>query len=348
MSPLDKIIRQIIAAQGALSLAAYMELALQNPDHGYYRVREPLGREGDFVTAPEISQMFGEMIGVWCAEAWRELGAPDSFVLIELGAGRGTMMRDALRATAKVAGFHAAKKLYLIESNQVLRDRQRETLADYAPQFIDDIVQAPPMPVLILANEFFDALPVRQFEKTFRGWGERMVTVEGDALALSLRPMTDAETALIPAVLREASPGAVFEFSPQAQHIMRDLSRAVAANQGAMLIIDYGFVAPSGAPTVQAVSRHAYANILERPGKVDLTAHVDFTSLGQAAHHAGLNVSPVIGQGEFLRNLGIAIRAESLKKQATPDQAAAIDEALLRLTDDAQMGGVFKVMEVRA
>jgi NADH dehydrogenase [ubiquinone] 1 alpha subcomplex assembly factor 7 len=347
MNALEKIIREIIAAQGPLSIAAYMELVLQHPVHGYYRTREPLGREGDFITAPEVSQMFGEMVGVWCAEMWRELGRPDSFALIEFGPGHGTMMLDILRATANVGGFHAAKHLYLIDSNEALRKRQQDTLKDNAPQYIDDISQAPQMPALIVANEFFDALPVRQFEKTFRGWTERMVAIEGDALATILRPLAEIENNLIPPALHHAVPGTVFEFSSSAQSLMREISRVLVSRKGAALMIDYGYVAASGAPTVQAVSHHASVNIFELAGEVDLTAHVDFAALSQAALVGGAKVSAVIGQGEFLRGCGIEIRADALKKRATEQKAAEIDSELHRLIDDAQMGSLFKVLEIK-
>jgi len=347
MNALEKIIRDIIEGQGAISLAAYMELALQHPDYGYYRVREPIGREGDFITAPEISQMFGEMIGVWCAETWRSFDKPDPFALIELGPGRGTMMRDIMRATSNVGGFHTAKNLYLIDSDKALRKSQREKLADDAPHYVERVDQIAPMPSLIIANEFFDALPVRQFEKGFRGWCERMVTVANDALSFTLRPLDEGEDVLIPAETREAKPGTVVEVSPKCQMIMRDLARRLATQRGAMLIVDYGYVAPSGSATVQAVSAHNYANLFERPGEIDLTAHVDFTALAETARDAGLEVSSIIGQGEFLTNLGIEIRADSLKKKATLPQSAAIDVALHRLIDNEQMGNLFKAMEVR-
>jgi len=310
-------------------------------------VRQPLGRTGDFVTAPEVSQMFGEMIGVWCAETWRSLEKPDPFALVELGPGRGTMMHDILRATTKVSGFHEARRLCLFDSDKALRAEQREKLGDDEPRYFDSIDHLPPMPALIIANEFFDALPVRQFEKTFRGWSERMVTVQDDTLVTTLRALEDEEGDLIPPDMRKSLPGTVIEISPKAQEVMRDLTRHLATRKGAMLIIDYGYTAPSGSATVQAVSNHNYADIFERPGEVDLTAHVDFTTLAQIARDTGLEVSPVIGQGEFLKNIGIEIRADALKKHATPQQAADIHSALHRLTDEAQMGTLFKAMEVR-
>ncbi|MFA4995112.1 MAG: SAM-dependent methyltransferase [Bdellovibrionales bacterium] len=347
MNALENVIRDIIATQGAISMAAYMELAMMHPVYGYYRTHEPLGREGDFITSPEVSQLFGEMLGVWCVEAWKEIGSPDSFALVEFGPGRGTMMQDILRSTAKVGGFHAAKKLYLVDSNETLRKLQQEALKDYAPQYIDDISQIPQMPVLIIANEFLDALPVRQFEKTFQGWAERMVTVENGALTMALRPLTEMENKLIPPTRSGAMPGAVFEFSPQAQSLVRELSREIVSRKGAMLLIDYGYMIPSGSSTVQAVSRHAATDVFERPGEVDLTVHIDFAALSRAASEGGARVSQVVGQGEFLKNCGIEIRANSLKTHATDKQAIEIDSALGRLIDDEQMGSLFKVIEIK-
>ncbi len=347
MSPLERIIRGIIASQGPISLAAYMELALQHPDYGYYSVRKPIGRTGDFITAPEVSQLFGEMLGVWCVEAWRKLGQPDPFALVELGPGRGTMMRDLLRATANVKGFHDAIELFLFESNTAMRDELQGNLGAFVPRYLKAFDEIPAMPMLVIANEFLDALPVRQFERTFTGWCERMVGEENKELALVLRPLAKAEHHLIPPALQDAVPGVFFEFSPKAQALVKDLAACLSKRSGAALMVDYGYVAPSGSPTVQAVSKHAFADILAKPGEVDLTAHVDFTSMAEAAREAGCSVSAVVGQGEFLKNCGIDIRADILKKRANEAQAADIDAALHRLTDEAQMGTLFKVMEIR-
>jgi NADH dehydrogenase [ubiquinone] 1 alpha subcomplex assembly factor 7 len=347
MNALEKIIREMIGVQGAISLATYMELALQHPQHGYYRVRQPLGRDGDFITAPEVSQMFGEMVGVWCAQSWREMGKPDPFALVELGPGRGTMMMDVLRATEHVGGFHAAKQLCLLDTDKALREAQYEKLGDSAPRYVEDITRLPPMPALIVANEFFDAMPVRQFEKTFRGWAERMVAAGNDTLVMVLRALEAAEERLVPQALHEASPGIVVEVSPWAQTIMRDIARHIASHKGRSLIIDYGYMAPSGAATAQAISKHKHADFFERPGEIDLTAHVDFTALAEAAKETGVAISKPIGQGEFLKNLGIEIRADALKKNASLPQQAAIDAALRRLIEDDQMGSLFKAMEIR-
>ncbi|MDE1901180.1 MAG: SAM-dependent methyltransferase [Alphaproteobacteria bacterium] len=347
MNALEAIIRDAIDARGAMTIAAYMEMALQHPQYGYYRVREPVGRAGDFVTAPEVSQMFGEMIGMWCAQSWKMLGCPSPFALVELGPGCGTMMRDILRATAHVGGFHDAMQLFLIDSDAALRDRQREALADRPPRYIETIGQLPSMPAMIVANEFFDALPVRQFEMTFQGWAERVVVVGEAGLGMALRPVSGEEAVLIPPAWRDARPGAVFEISPAAQGVMRDVAARLVRDKGAMLVVDYGYAAPPGYATVQAVSRHERADIFDRPGEVDLTAHVDFTALAGAARAAGAAASDIVGQGMFLKNLGIDIRADMLKKRATLPQTAAIDCDLERLVSPDKMGELFKVIEVR-
>jgi NADH dehydrogenase [ubiquinone] 1 alpha subcomplex assembly factor 7 len=348
MNPLETLIREIIGRQGAISLAAYMELALQHPEHGYYRVRQPIGRDGDFITAPEVSQMFGEMVGVWCAEAWRRMDKPSPFALVELGPGHGTMMQDILRATSHIGGFHEAKQLCLFDSDKALRAEQHARLDGAMPRYIERADQLPPMPAIVVANEFFDALPVRQFEKMLHGWGERMVTVSADRLALSLRALEPGEEKIVPAALLDARAGTIAEICPGAQSSMRDIARHIAALRGAMLVIDYGYAVPPGAATVQAVSRHQHASLFERPGEVDLTAHVDFGALADAARATGVEVSAPIGQGEFLKNLGIEIRADALKLRATLPQKAEIDAALARLTDDAQMGHLFKAIELIA
>lgn len=351
MNPLEKIIRNIIASSGPMSLATYMELALQHPEYGYYRVREPLGRTGDFITAPEVSQMFGEMLGVWCVQAWQKWGRPNPFALIELGPGRGTMMRDILRATAHVDGFHAALSLYLFDSNQALRLSQRQNLPYVEISFIEDLAQLPTLPSLILANEFFDALPIRQFIKTFQGktsqgWAEHKVVVEKNVLAVAPILLTPAEINLIPAQMLDAAPNTVVEISFQSQAMMQQIAAHLVTHHGSMLVIDYGYVTSSGAATLQAISQHTRADIFDRPGEVDLTAHVDFAALADAARQAGAQTSPVIGQGAFLQNMGIEIRAELLKKHATAHQTDVIDSELHRLIDADQMGELFKVMVV--
>lgn len=339
-------IRDTIEKNGPLSVAGYMELALQHPDFGYYRHQDPLGRGGDFITAPEISQMFGEIIGLFCAETWRQMGRPSPFMLLELGPGRGTLLEDALRATAKISGFHTALNLYLLESNESLRASQREKLAVYHPSYLEDLREMPKMPTIAVANEFFDALPIRQFEKTDKGWCERMVISADNELMFVLSPPSPSFMLLVPQSRRDAPIGTVHELSLPGLSIARRLTHQVMTQRGAVLIVDYGYSVPSGHGSLQAVSGHRFADVLERPGEVDLTAHVDFSALKHMAQSQNAAVFGPTGQGEFLAALGIEMRALQLKHRATPDGARAIDSALLRLCDPGQMGTLFKAMAI--
>lgn len=319
-----------------MPLARFMELALQHPSYGYYAAGDPLGGQGDFITSPEISQLFGEMIGLWAAEIWRLSERPASFALLELGPGRGTLMQDALRATAKVAGFHEAMRLYLLESNATLREKQTEKLAAYAPVYLDDLSDLPPVPLIAVANEFFDALPVRQYIRTLQGWRERLVDWNGERFVF-VHGQEDVPLPL-PADF------SFHEVSPQALALVQQLAESVAARGGAGLIVDYGYAVPAGHDTLQAVSHHESVPVLDRPGQVDLTAHVDFTALAIAAQKKGARPTGIAPQGDFLRAMGIELRAAQLKKAATDTQAKDIDSALNRLTDSFQMGVLFKVL----
>jgi NADH dehydrogenase [ubiquinone] 1 alpha subcomplex assembly factor 7 len=337
---------ELIRKNGPLSVADYMELALQHPEFGYYRHGDPLGLAGDFITAPEVSQMFGEMIGLWCADVWRQMGAPDKFALVELGPGRGTLMQDALRAMGKISGFHQAMQLCLMESSETLRKEQQKKLSDHEPRYIDNLSQLPDLPTLVIANEFFDALPVRQFEKTFQGWHERLVTLDGGRLAFTTRQLDAPMLMLIPGPMRDAPPGTVYEISMPALVMMRDLARHIAGQGGAALVIDYGYAESDGKPTLQAVSGHTYADALAAPGEADITTHVDFGALQKAAQIQNVTVQGPVAQGEFLQTLGIELRAAQLKRHATPEQAKDIDAALHRLTDASQMGSLFKAIAI--
>jgi SAM-dependent MidA family methyltransferase len=343
MSALLAYILEQISLRGVLSIAEYMDIALQHPEHGYYRKHDPLGRAGDFITAPEISQMFGEIIGLWCADMWRQIGKPKKFTLLELGPGRGTLMQDALRATQKISGFHQAMKLCLLESNATLRGQQRNKLENYNPAFLEKLdslfyESGDTGPLIIIANEFFDALPVHQFEKTNEGWQERCIGAKGHGLGFTTRPIDTATKNLIPAELNDAGEGMIHEISPASIFFMQRITKYIKTHGGAAVVIDYGYTRSSGKPTLQAVSGHASVNVLERPGEVDLTAHVDFGVLQT------ITQGQVVTQREFLRTLGIDIRAAQLKKKATAQQAQDVDTALHRLTDASQMGELFKVL----
>ena len=337
MAELASILREIIDANGPVSVANLMQLALQHPQYGYYVKGDPLGREGDFITSPEVSQMFGEMIGVWLAAMWREKGKPDPFVLLELGPGHGTLMADALRASAHVQGFHKAMKLCFIESNQTLREKQKEKLSAEEINYFDDVSSLPSdVPLFVIANEFFDALPIHQYKATAQGWREIMVGQESGAFVF----VEGAENVVLP--FPDALP--FYEISPMSVALCRELSSRLAAQGGAALIIDYGYDRPSGHLSLQAVSEHGAINPLEKIGEVDLTAHVDFGALALTACKEDLSTTPIIGQGAFLKNMGIDIRAHKLKKTASTEQAKQIDEDLSRLIDPSRMGTLFKVI----
>jgi NADH dehydrogenase [ubiquinone] 1 alpha subcomplex assembly factor 7 len=344
MSLLETIIKKHIVKNGPITVAEYMELALQHSVHGYYRSGDVLGRGGDFITAPEVSQMFGEMIGLWCTDVWHKMGKPADFTLLEMGPGRATLMQDALRATAKISGFHDGLKLHFLESNDTFRAMQKKKLGLYKPVWIDDLTHLPKRPIIVIANEFFDALPIRQFEKTFSGWCEKKVIVQNEELEWTLRAVDVGERTIIPSSIEEAKVGIIYEVSLPSILITELLARHMAEYGGAMLVIDYGFTERSGASTLQALRKHAYANVLENPGQQDITAHVDFGAMKHAARD--MNSSDIITQGDFLRNLGIEFRAAMLHKNANAEQLTTINTALHRLTHVDEMGSLFKVLAI--
>ncbi len=346
MAGLADHLRRRIEAQGPLSVAEYMADALGHPRFGYYMTRDPLGAAGDFITAPEISQMFGELIGLWCVVQWRSMGAPDPFRLVELGPGRGTLMADILgAANGADPEFAAALRLHLVETSPILRAAQGEALSSARPQpawhdRLEDVAEGP---LIVIANEFFDALPVRQFERSHEGWRERLVDLEGDGFCFVLSPPLEAAPPLPPGLGRWRD-GDVAEVSPSGLEIAAAIGGRLAASSGAALIIDYGHAESAAGDTLQAVKDHAYHGVLESPGEADLTAHVDFAALARAAAGAGAGVFGPMGQGAFLEALGIGARATALTRKAVPDQAREIAAARARLT--GSMGELFKVMAI--
>jgi NADH dehydrogenase [ubiquinone] 1 alpha subcomplex assembly factor 7 len=344
---LARRIAQRITEDGPLSVADFMAAALTDPAHGYYMGRDPLGEGGDFITAPEISQMFGELIGLWCADTWQRLGAPPQVALVELGPGRGTLMADALRAARQDPAFTAALQVHLVEASPTLKARQAEALAGAEPTWHETLAGVPELPLLLIANEFFDALPVRQLVKQAGGWGERLVALAGEseALAFTVSPPDPALDCLMPESLRDAPAEQSFEVSPAGQEIARAIGRRLQTQGGAALIIDYGHETSALGETLQAVRRHAPHDVLSDPGTADLTCHVDFASLALAAREAGgVAAHGPVAQGAFLERLGIAARAARLMEQATPPQREDIRSARLRLTEPDQMGELFKVL----
>ncbi len=328
-----------IAADGPLSVADYMAECLLHPEWGYYATRDPLGAAGDFTTAPEISQMFGELLGLALALAWMDQGAPTPFALAELGPGRGTLMADLLRATRAVPGFHDAMRLHLVEASPPLRAAQARALEGYAPQWCDDTAALPDMPLFLLANEFFDALPIRQFVRDGDGWSERRVGARDGQLVFGLTEATPQ--AVLAHRLADTRDGDVVEICAPGQAVAATLGAHIAARGGAALIVDYGDWRSLG-DTFQALRGHAPADPLAAPGQADLTAHVDFESVAQAAMPAAH--SRLVPQGVFLERLGITARAQALAAKLEGPALDAHVAAHRRLTHPDEMGTVFKVM----
>ncbi|MCV6585072.1 MAG: SAM-dependent methyltransferase [Marinibacterium sp.] len=337
MSLLDLLAARI-RAEGPLSIADYMGDCLMHPRFGYYATRDPFGAAGDFTTAPEISQMFGELLGLALAQAWVDQGRPAPFTLAELGPGRGTLMADLLRATRAVPGFHAAARIVMLEASPVLRARQAQAIAPAQATWITDSQDLPQAPLYLVANEFFDALPIRQFLRDGGQWRERRVGLVGDALGFGLAaPMPQPALA---ARLGDTRDGDLVELCPAAPGIARTIGARIEAHGGAALIIDYGGWHSLG-DTLQALRDHQYCDPLADPGQADLTAHVDFEALAQASPSASSALTP---QGVFLEHLGITARAQAL---AAPLSGAALDALVAahrRLTHPEEMGQLFKVL----
>ncbi|CAM3041706.1 SAM-dependent methyltransferase, MidA family [Paracoccus aminovorans] len=329
MTPLAGMIAARIRMSGPMRLDDYMRLCLLHPRHGYYATRDPFGAAGDFTTAPEISQMFGEMIGLALAQAWLDQGRPAPFALAEIGPGRGTLMADILRAIRVVPGMAEAARVHLVEASAHLRQIQRARLGAVA--HLDDVAELPEMPLFLVANEFFDALPIRQFQRSADGWAERMVTLDDSgALALGLGPALPGPA---------APEGQIRETCPDAGPVVSAIAARIAGHGGLAIVIDYGDWDGQG-DTFQALRRHRPEDPLAHPGEADLTAHVDFAPLAAAARAAGVRASRRITQGDWLLRLGIAPRAERL---AAAGDAGAM-AAFHRLTAPGEMGHLFKVL----
>lgn len=343
-TPLTGEIAELIAADGPIPVSRYMALCLGHPRHGYYMTRDPFGTGGDFTTAPEISQIFGELIGVWAASIWESFGRPAPVRVIELGPGRGTLMADLVRAAGALPDFRAALDIHLVETSPVLAARQRATLAAVPATWHTDITAVPPGPTILIANEFLDALPVRQFVMTQQGWRERVVGVADGRLAFGLAP-DPVPPALIPEHLRQAAPGAVFEHCPAFGTLAASLANRAADAPLTALFIDYGHARSAHGETLQAVKDHRFVDPLAEPGEADLTAQVDFEALAGAALSAGLAASPVSTQRDFLFRLGLAPRAEALVR-VNPAAFDTIRAGAERLVDPspAGMGALFKAI----
>ena len=348
-SPLQSEIKKLIKSTGPMPVWRYMELCLTHPKHGYYLSRDPLGREGDFTTAPEVSQMFGELLGLWAASVWKAIGSPPLLRLIECGPGRGTMMADALRALRVLPPLYQALSIHLVEVNPVLREKQKATLSGSLNiSWHDTIDDVPDGPSVIFANEYFDVLPIHQAVRRETGWHERTVELDSNGklvFGAAAEPIPRFEV-LLPPLVRAAPVGAVFEWRPDAE-IMKIASR-VRDQDGAALIIDYGHLRSDAGDTFQAIARHSFADPLKNPGQADVTAHVDFEALVRATEDLGARVHGPVPQGDFLRRLGIETRAVTLMAKATPEASEDIAGALRRLIGGGRdgMGEMFKVLAI--
>ncbi|MFW2544186.1 class I SAM-dependent methyltransferase [Primorskyibacter sp. 2E107] len=341
MTALADILKRQIATTGPLTLADYMTSCLLHPVHGYYTTRDPLGAQGDFTTAPEISQMFGELIGLCLAQTWLDQGAPAPFILAELGPGRGTLMADALRAAHTVPGFHAAAQLHLVEASPTLRREQASRLSDHTPTWHDSIETVPDdAPLFLIANEFFDALPIRQFTRDGDGWRECVVGLSQGTLAPGLTDPApqDALAHRIP----DTTDGDIVETCSPALAITAAIAARIGGHGGAALLIDYGDWRSLG-DTLQALEHHATADPFANPGQADLTAHVDFEALAGAAA-AFKTHSKLTPQGVFLERLGITQRAQALAQRLSGSALQSHVAAHRRLTHPAEMGSLFKIL----
>ncbi len=346
MSALKEKILRRIASDGPITLAQYMQMALYDPERGYYMKGDPFGEKGDFITAPEVSQIFGELIGLWFVQAWEDRGRPKRFHFVELGPGRGTLMADMLRAVKVRPAFLEAAQLTLVETSPTLREIQQRTLQlEMLPivwaTSLDEI--AGDAPLFLVANEFFDALPIHQYVKADRGWCERLIAVESAKLAFTISENAAADLP-IPGGLRNAAKDSIFEVSMEAGKIIGMIASRVGKSEGAALFIDYGHEKSGLGDTFQAMKAHHFTDPLAEPGNADLTAHVDFEALARAAADAKVKVFGPVSQAAFLETLGVRVRADVLKRKADATTRTDITSAIERLINRDQMGTLFKVM----
>ena len=354
MTTLSDQIQQQIVSNGPITIAKFMDEAMGHPRLGYYMGKDPIGRNGDFITAPEISQMFGELIGLWCAVQWRSMGQVDPFNLIELGPGRGTLMTDMLRAGKGIDGFLETLVLSLVEISPVLKGVQEETLLrsiggevreTRALSWISQFSETPEGPFALVANEFIDVLGIRQFQKTVKGWRERLVDFS-ESKPFKFRFVLSEllpEAGIVPSDLKNTNVGDIIEIRPAASALMHEFCSRLKRFPGCILLIDYGYNLTACGNTLQAVKGHAYNDPMASPGTSDLTAHVDFGELSKIAVDNGVAVFGPVTQGAFLTSLGIHTRAKALAK-SSPVNSSEINEGLARLTSEDRMGALFKVL----
>ncbi len=329
-----------------MSVAEYMAWCLTAGDHSYYRRGNPIGASGDFVTAPEVCQIFGELIAVWAITVWQSMGAPRPFVLAELGPGRGTLMQDALRAARAAPDFRDAAQVHLVETSSTLREMQGQALSALcAPHWHQTFTAIPQNPLIVIANEFFDALPVEQHIYEGGSWHRRVVKLNGsDRPSFGSGRLAVPPVELLPA--KGPAEGDILEHRPNAAAMMGEIGRRAETQPVALLVADYGYERPDFGDTLQAVHEHHYAPPLEAPGEADLSAHVNFAELAHVAEAAGLDVWGPLSQSDFLLSLGLEDRLRRLMTTASEEQRAALFLGARRLVDPFQMGSLFKVMAI--
>ncbi|MEP7454511.1 class I SAM-dependent methyltransferase [Phyllobacterium sp. SB3] len=345
MSLKQRIVRQI-AATGPISVADYMALCLFDQDNGYYTTREPFGKSGDFITAPEVSQMFGELIGVWCVGVWQALGSPQRFILCEMGPGRGTLMNDVLRTVSKLSpAFMAAAKVMVVELSERLTNIQQAKLAEqpWDVEWCKDISETPAGPLILVANELFDAIPSRQYVKSNGHFVERMVSVDANGNLLFAAGSGSIEHSLLPGGSTLEPDGSIFEIAPARNALIHQIADRIRRERGAALLFDYGHLQPGYGDTLQALSQHTPVDTLSSPGRADITTHVDFHSLAQTAHCEGCKTSAMT-QGDFLIAMGLLDRAGALGQGKTPEFQEQIRTDVERLAGPDEMGTLFKVL----
>ncbi|QRM56267.1 class I SAM-dependent methyltransferase [Sinorhizobium sp. BG8] len=350
-TPLSDKIKFLIRASGPISVTDYFALCLADPQHGYYRTREPFGREGDFITAPEISQLFGEMLGIFLVHAWQKHGGPTGVRIAEIGPGRGTMMADMLRVVSRLApDLYEGATVHLVETSERLREVQRETLGTHVGRvsWHGGFEEIPPGFLLLAANELFDAIPLRQFIKTGSGFHERMVGLGPDDELTFATGVASLDPTLLPEGHRSAPVGTVFEIAPAREAVMDAISERLRDQGGTAVIIDYGHEVTGFGDTLQAVLKHAFDPPLAHPGLADLTSHVDFADLARTASRGGLHVHGIMHQGDFLMGLGLGERASALGRgrDQAMQQSIIADVERLAGSGAGNMGDLFKVLAV--
>ncbi len=355
MNKLSEIIKQQIATSGPISVADYFSICLGHPKHGYYMTRDPFGVKGDFTTAPEISQMFGELIGLWLAQGWLDRGSPKTCHLIECGPGRGTFMGDILRAGKMAPGFIDSLSIHLVETSPALTTLQKETLRGSNVEWHKDLTSLPEVdenqPNFIIANELFDALPIYQLVKTADGWRDKVIDLDENTDVFQWaygKHASKLEGYLSQQVKEAAQENDIAECSPLSLTFAELLGQRIDASNGLGLIIDYGYEKSATGDSLQAMKNHKYCDVLDHCGEADLTAHVDFQSLAAKFMLANCIAAPLLTQGVFLERLGIGGRAAQLCQNATEKQKQDIQTALKRLTHRDEMGILFKVLAIRA